>query len=171
MKLINPVLGIDGSGQINLGGQALDLRLATSIDKSGQGSGSVVQLNGIPVPVRISGSWSKLKVSPDTSGIQSALKAELGNKLKDQLSEKIGGDAGAILGNVLGVPTTTAPAPSTPTPTEGSAPATVEPETKAPVTLEGVAEQAAKDALGDLFKKKKKTEVPVPTEPEPAPPE
>ncbi|MBU2605916.1 MAG: AsmA family protein [Alphaproteobacteria bacterium] len=171
MKLINPVLGIDGSGQINLGGQALDLRLATSIDKSGQGSGSVVQLNGIPVPVRISGSWSKLKVSPDTSGIQSALKAELGNKLKDQLSDKIGGDAGAILGNVLGVPTTTAPAPSTPTPTEGSAPATVEPETKAPVTLEGAAEQAAKDALGDLFKKKKKTEVPVPAEPEPAPPE
>jgi AsmA protein len=171
MKLINPVLGIDGSGQINLGGQALDLRLATSIDKSGQGSGSVVQLNGIPVPVRISGSWSKLKVSPDTSGIQSALKAELGNKLKDQLSDKIGGDAGAILGNVLGVPTTTAPAPSTPTQTEGSAPATVEPETKAPVTLEGMAEQAAKDALGDLFKKKKKTEVPVPSEPEPAPPE
>ncbi len=167
MKLINPVLGIDGTGKINLGGQSLDLRLATSIDKSGQGSGSVVQLNGIPVPVRVSGSWSKLKVSPDTSGIQSALKAELGNKLKGQLSDKIGGDAGQILGTVLGVPASPSPAPAQePVPENGAAPATAEPETKAPVTLESAAEQAAKDALGDLFKKKKKKEEPVPAEPE-----
>ena len=167
MKLINPVLGIDGSGKINLGGQALDIRLATSIDKSGSGSGSVVQLNGIPVPVRVSGSWSKLKVSPDTSGIQTALKAELGNKLKDQLTDKIGGDAGSILGNVLGVPSTSTPDPATPSPdTEtGAEPATEQPEAKAPVTLEEAAEQAAKNAIGDLFKKKKKEE-PAPAEPE-----
>ena len=166
MKLINPVLGIDGSGQINLGGQALDLRLATSIDKAGQGTGSVVQLNGIPVPVRISGSWNKLKVSPDTSGIQSALKAELGSKLKDQLSDKIGGEAGAILGNVLGVPATPSPTPEpTPATPDGAAPETAQPEAKTPVTLESAAEQAARDALGDLFKKKKKVE-PAPAEPE-----
>ncbi|KJS37945.1 MAG: hypothetical protein VR74_06780 [Hyphomonas sp. BRH_c22] len=163
MKLINPVLGIDGSGKINLGGQALDLRLATSIDKAGTGSGSVVQLNGIPVPVRVSGSWSNLKVSPDTSGIQAALKAELGSKLKDQLSDRIGGDAGDILGTVLGVPATpaTPPAPDTADP----ATAQPEPEPKAPVTLEDAAEEAARNALGDLFGRKKKEE-PAPAEPE-----
>jgi AsmA protein len=164
MKLINPVLGIDGSGKINLGGQTLDLRLATLIDKSGSGSGSVVQLNGIPVPVRVSGSWSNLKVSPDTSGIQAALKAELGNKLKDQLSDRIGGDAGAILGNVLGVPATPSPTPA-PEPSEGAEPATAQPEPKAPATIEEAAEQAAKNALGDLFRTKKKEE-PAPAEPE-----
>ncbi|MBU1286215.1 MAG: AsmA family protein [Alphaproteobacteria bacterium] len=150
MKLINPVLGIDGSGQINLGGQALDMRLATSVDKKGQGDGSVIQLNGIPVPVRISGAWTNLKVSPDTSGIQSALKAELGNKLKDELTGKIGGDAGSILGAVLGGnQTQTAPA------TDGSQPATKTP------TIEDAAEQAARDALGGLFNKKKKKEEPA----------
>tara|TARA_R110000787_G_scaffold26154_2_gene73323 strand:+ start:22278 stop:24830 length:2553 start_codon:yes stop_codon:yes gene_type:complete len=157
MKLINPVLGIDGSGKINLGGQALDLRLATSIDKAGTGSGSVVQLNGIPVPVRVSGTWSNLKVSPDTSGIQAALKAELGNKLKDQL----GGEAGAILGNVLGVPAT----PDKTGAPDSADPATAQPEETAPVTLEDAAEEAARNALGDLFGNKKKKE-PAPAEPE-----
>tara|TARA_R110000787_G_scaffold93939_1_gene196336 strand:+ start:30722 stop:33310 length:2589 start_codon:yes stop_codon:yes gene_type:complete len=154
MKLINPVLGIDGSGKINLGGQALDLRLATSVDKKGHGDGSVIQLNGIPVPVRISGAWTNLKVSPDTSGIQSALKAELGNKLKDELTGKLGGDAGAILGSVLGGNQTATPA------TDGATPDAAQPETKAP-TLEDAAEKAAIDALGGLFNKKKKKEEPA----------
>ena len=95
MKLLNPVLGVDGSGKINLGGQSLDLRLATSIDKSGKGDGSVVQLNGIPVPIRVSGSWTNVKVSPDLSGVQSALEAELGNRLRDELTKRLGGGDGS----------------------------------------------------------------------------
>lgn len=158
MKLINPVLGIDGSGKINLGGQALDLRLATRLDKAATGAGSVVQLNGIPVPVRVSGAWNNLKVSPDTSGIQDALKAELGNTLKDQLADRIGGDAGAILGNVLGVP-------AAPAETDAQEPLNAEPEPEAPVTLEDAAEQAARNALGDLFGRSKKAE-PAPAEPQ-----
>ena len=152
MKLINPVLGIDGSGKINLGGQALDVRLATSVDKKGQGDGSVIQLNGIPVPVRISGAWTNLKVSPDTSGIQSALKAELGNKLKDELSGKLGGDAGSIIGSVLGG-SQAQPAPAA----DGSTPETAQP---AP-TIEDAAEKAAINALGGLLSKKKKKEEPT----------
>ena len=157
MKLINPVLGIDGSGKINIGGQSLDMRLATSVDKKGKGDGSVIQLNGIPVPVRISGSWTKLKVSPDTSGIQSALKAELGNKLKDELTGKLGGDAGAILGTVLGG-NQAQPAPAT---TDGTTPEATQPATKAP-TVEEAAEKAAINALGGLLNKKKKKEEPAP---------
>ncbi|WP_162173751.1 AsmA family protein [Hyphomonas johnsonii] len=169
MKLINPVLGLDGSGQINLGGQSLDLRLATSIDKSGQGTGSVVQLNGIPVPVRLSGSWSNLKVTPDLSGVQAALKAELGNKLKDQLTNKLGGDAGAILGNVLGTPSSTAPATTPPsdTPPADTAPTDTAPAEPQPATaqpsVEDLAEKAARDAIGGLFNKKKKPEDPAET--------
>ncbi len=170
LKLLNPVLGIDGSGQINLGKQKLDLRLATSIDKQAVGDGSVIQLNGIPVPVRLSGDWSNLKVSPDLDGVKSALKAELGGQLRDELSDRLGnqlgGNAGGILGDVLGVPrkTETPTAPPADTPSETNAPvpqSDAETDTKAPDrvdprdAIEDAAEQAAKDALGGLFGRRK----------------
>ncbi|CAN0380578.1 unnamed protein product, partial [Scytosiphon promiscuus] len=85
MKLLSPILGVDGTGQINLAGQSMDLRLATSVDKSAQGQGSVVQLNGIPVPIRISGAWTNPKVTPDLSGVSSALKAEFGSRVLEEL--------------------------------------------------------------------------------------
>ncbi len=176
MKLLNPVLGIDGTGVINLGGQSLDLRLATSIDKKGTGAGSVVQLNGIPVPVRLSGSWSKLKVSPDFSGVQAALQAELGARVVDGLTGKLGGngsgDLGGTLGNAiggaLGLPAKPATTPS------GTAPETTPDaaaETAAPTpqpTLEDVAKEQALKALGDAFgSKEKKPADPAPaTDPE-----
>ena len=154
MKLLSPVLGIDGSGTINLGGQSLDLRLATSIDKKAQGQGSVVQLNGIPVPVRLSGSWNNLKVSPDMSGVRAALQAELGGRLIDQLggSNEDGtrSDAGNIIGDIIGVPRNETPAtPETPADQDAQEP---------PKTTEEQVEDAARDALKDLFGRKKKEE-------------
>ena len=175
MKLINPVLGVDGAGEINIGGQSLDLRLATSIDQKGQADGAVVQLNGIPVPVRISGNWTSLKLSPDLSGVQTALRQELEGQVRDEINTRLGdeidgrlgGVAGGVLGDVLGVkkPEDTAPEetpsdasqPSTP---DGTEPETSEtnPETPAepepePETLEEAAEDAVKDAIGGLFKR------------------
>jgi AsmA protein len=153
LKLISPALGIDGTGNIDIGGQKLDIRLATAIDKKGQGAGSVVQLNGIPVPVRLSGSWSQLKVTPDFSGVQAALEAELRGKLTNEI------------GNLIGVPAKPAPTGTTPTdPATGTsatpaAPRDVEQE------LEDAAEKAARDALGGLLGRKPK---PAPV-PEPVP--
>jgi len=106
MKLLNPVLGIDGSGKINLAGQSMDLRLATSVDKAAQGQGSVVQLNGIPVPVRISGAWDNPKVTPDLSGVTNALKAELGSRVLQELGlTEAGGSEGteSVINGLLGV--------------------------------------------------------------------
>lgn len=152
LKLLNPVLGIDGSGQIDLAGQALDLRLATSIDPNAVGDGSVVQLNGIPVPVRISGPWRNLKLSPDVSGVTSALRADLEGQLRDEignrLSKELNGQAGGILSGVLGGQTDNAdPAPDT---NEGEETQSAQPEK--PTSLE----DAAEDALKDLFGRKKK---------------
>lgn len=153
LKLLSPVLGIDGSGKIDLGGQSLDIRLATAIDRSGQGQGSVVQLNGIPVPVRLSGSWDALRVTPDFSGVQSALQAELTGRLQQEVNDRAGDVAGAIIGNILGGGTQ--PTPQTPpaTPEDTEAPA-APPQTPAPSAeqqLEAAAEKAARDALGNLF--------------------
>ncbi|MBI1254127.1 MAG: AsmA family protein [Hyphomonas sp.] len=136
LKLISPALGIDGTGSIDIAGQKLDLRLAAAIDRKGQGDGAVVQLNGIPVPVRLSGNWNKLKVTPDFSGVQAALEAEL----KDRLLEGItGGQRG------------TGTAPAAPATGGAGAPG----GTAAPVSpeqqLEDAAAKAARDALGGLL--------------------
>ncbi|MFN4184317.1 MAG: AsmA family protein [Hyphomonas sp.] len=152
LKLLSPVLGIDGSGKIDIGGQSLDVRLATAIDKSGQGQGSVVQLNGIPVPVRLSGSWDSLKVTPDFSGVQSALQAELTGRLQQEVSDRAGDVAGSIIGNIIGGGTQVTP--QTPPATPEAAPTGTEPQTPPPSAekqLEDAAEKAARDALGNLF--------------------
>lgn len=154
MKLVSPVLGIDGSGTINLGGQSLDLRLATSIDKKAQGQGSVVQLNGIPVPVRLSGAWNNLKVTPDMSGVQAAIQAELGGRIIDQLGGRnedgTRTDAGNVIGDILGLPKSETPSGSeTASPEE---PANAEPApAAAPEPPEKRVEDAARNALKDLL--------------------
>ena len=151
MKLLSPVLGIDGTGNINLGGQTLDLRLATSIDKKGQGSGSVVQLNGIPVPIRLSGSWSKPKVTPDLSGVTNQLKQDLTGQILEGITGKSGSSGGANpLADILGTSGSTKPDTSS---TDGSADAPAKEQTP-----EDLAEQAAREAIGGLLFGKKKTE-------------
>ncbi len=170
MKLLNPVLGLDGTGRINLAGQSLDLRLATSIDTHASGAGSVVQLNGIPIPVRLSGSWNSLKLTPDFSGVQDALVAQASGRVRDEIAGRIGeqlggdGDAvGGLLSDALGIPRREeppAPAEDIPPPadtTEESQPPAVDasdPEEE-PQTLEDTAEDLARDALSDLFGRKK----------------
>lgn len=158
LKLLSPVLGIDGTGKIDLGGQSLDIRLATAIDRTGQGQGAVVQLNGIPVPVRISGSWDALRVTPDFTGVQQALQAELAGRLQDQITGRTGDSAaGAIIGNIIGG-SRTQPAPegtdTAPAPDSADEAAAPEPQPPAPTVekqLEDAAERAARDAIGSLF--------------------
>lgn len=154
MKLLSPVLGIDGTGNINLGGQTLDLRLATSVDKKAQGSGSVVQLNGIPVPIRLSGSWTSPKVTPDLSGVTDALKADLQGKLLQDLTGTSGDATANPLADILGLPGSSGKSAAA---SEGDAAQDSASEEKQ--STEDVAKKAAEDAIGNLlFGKKKKTE-------------
>lgn len=159
LKLLNPVLGIDGAGRIDIGGQALDVRLAAAIDRTGQGQGAVVQLNGIPVPIRLSGSWDSLRVTPDFSGVQSALQAELAGRVQQELTNRTGDVAGSIIGGILG-----GGAPQTP-PAEDAEEAPATPQQTPEQRLEDAAERAARDALGGLFGRR-----PSPSQPPAAPP-
>jgi len=143
MKLLSPILGVDGTGQINLAGQSMDLRLATSVDKSAQGQGSVVQLNGIPVPIRISGAWTNPKVTPDLSGVSSALKAELGSRVLEELGVSNSAGSGRtedVIGGLLGIKKPDPEAPTDDAPAETSA------------------EDVAIKALGGLLNNRKKKE-------------
>ncbi len=124
MKLLSPILGVDGTGQINLAAQSMDLRLATSVDKSAQGQGSVVQLNGIPVPIRISGAWTNPKVTPDLSGVSSAFKAELGSRVLEELGVSNSAGSGStedVIGGLLGIKKPDPEAPTDDAPAETSA--------------------------------------------------
>lgn len=143
MKLLSPILGVDGTGQINLAGQSMDLRLATSVDKSAQGQGSVVQLNGIPVPIRISGAWTNPKVTPDLSGVSSAFKAELGSRVLEELGVSNSAGSGRtedVIGGLLGIKKPDPEAPADDAPAETSA------------------EDVAIKALGGLLNNRKKKE-------------
>ena len=102
MKLANSVMDVTGSGQLNLGGRSLDLKLTPAIDRTGQSSASVVQLNGIPVPLRVSGGWSSPSFSPDFSGVRSALESSLRDRAIDAISGNGDSEIGSIVSGVLG---------------------------------------------------------------------
>lgn len=101
LSLVNSVMTVSGAGQIGLGGRTLDLKLTPAIDKAGQGNAATVQLNGIPVPLRVHGSWNAPQFTPDFSGVQSALAANVRDRAASELQERIGGELGSIASDVL----------------------------------------------------------------------
>jgi AsmA protein len=162
LKLDSPAFAIDGTGTIDIGSQRLDLRLTTSIDRKGKGQGAVVELNGIPVPVRLSGSWNQLDITPDFSDIQTALEAELKARLASEITSRAGDAAGGLMGAMTGVEPTLGNdiQPVSDPETQEVDPPALTPEQQ----LESAAERAARDAIGGLFGRRK----PAP-EPEPGP--
>lgn len=155
MKLANSVLDVTGTGQINLGGRTLDLRLVPAVDRTGSGSASTVQLNGIPIPLRVSGNWAAPSFSPDFSGVQAALRQQIRDQAVDRLSERLDGDLGSIVSGALGRdrPATTTDnasgeaSGSETSPDEASETADAE-ETP---QEENPREKLVKDALGSIF--------------------
>lgn len=168
-RLDNPVLTLEGSGRIDLGARTLDVGIVPRLDTSGQGQGSAVQLNGVPIPFRIRGDWLAPKLAPDTQMVQNILREDLTSRARDEIRSNIGGDvAGSVLGEILGVPApkeapppageteATAPDGSAEAVPAGDAEPAAEPSESAEPAdpediIRGAAENAARDALGDLF--------------------
>ncbi|MCF6353773.1 MAG: AsmA family protein [Candidatus Polarisedimenticolaceae bacterium] len=98
----SPFLRVDGKGQVDLVQEQLDYRLTTTIVKSmeGQGSSDMQDLMGVPVPVKISGSFANPKVRPDmdelgkqllTGKVEQKIEEKLKGKLPDDVKEKLRG--------------------------------------------------------------------------------
>ncbi|MEM5517558.1 AsmA family protein [Henriciella sp. AS95] len=102
LVLANNVLNVSGAGQINLGGRSLDIKLTPAIDRTAQGEASTVQLNGIPVPLRVSGNWLTPQFSPDFSGVRAALQQKVRDRATDAIAGQIDGDIGSIIAGALG---------------------------------------------------------------------
>jgi len=170
MEILSSTFGANGLGQINLGGQTLDMALRIAADTNARGELKDVQLNNVGIPLRITGPWTSPRIVPDTS----ALTQLLAGQALDRFGNIIGGGAGnndvtnavtSVLGNVIGNNTGARPVPppinQSP---NGQPPANGQPEDKTPEkkpetveeAVEDVVEDLAKDALGGLFGRRKK---------------
>jgi len=182
-NLTNPVVSLEGSGSINLGARTLDVGIVPRLDTSGQGAGSSLQLNNVPIPFRIRGNWLSPSLTPDTQMIRSILRQDVETRARDAIRDEVGDELGGLLEGVLGTPRPAWPAPSEPEPapeSETEAPATepeaeTEPET-APTpaqrpedVVEDLAREAARDALGGLFGNRSREEPEETPEEEEAP--
>ena len=155
-SMTNPVLSLSGDGSINLGAQTMNVGIVPRVDTSGAGAGSALQLNGVPIPFRIQGSWTSPKLTPDTNLIQAILRQDVGNRI----GQEIGGDAGNIIGGIIGGqrPGQTtgsgsgqAQTPATPSGEDTTAGETATTARTPEQQLEDAARDAARNAIGDLF--------------------
>ncbi|MEL7108460.1 MAG: AsmA family protein [Pseudomonadota bacterium] len=102
LRIDNPVVGITGAGSIDLGSRTLDIRLTPRVDVAAGGAGSTLGLANIPIPVRVYGSWSQVQFGLDSSAVQAELTARLRGQAATEITNAIGGDAGAIIGGIIG---------------------------------------------------------------------
>ncbi|MEO1406699.1 MAG: AsmA family protein, partial [Pseudomonadota bacterium] len=98
LDLINSAVSASGDGIINLGEQTLNMGLQFAADTSGAGQLSDIQLNGLPIPLRVSGSWTSPSIVPDTRALTQALAGQQIDRLTDSLGGEVGGALSGILG-------------------------------------------------------------------------
>jgi len=95
LSLKSPLLRITGKGEVSLPKETIDYLLTTKIVGSleGQGGGALKDLQGVAIPVRIGGTFSKPTYTPDLSAaLGEAAKAKVQEKVeekKQELQEKV----------------------------------------------------------------------------------
>ena len=151
----------DSRGDIDIGNERINYVAKPSVVRSlkGQGGADLDSLSGVAIPVKISGTFADPKYNLDYAAVAAAL-------AKSNLLDKVGGEKGAALKEILGgdkleglkgllgkkkstVPT--APADSNvpaAAPADGTTPAPAE----QPKSLEDQAKDKARDKLKKLFK-------------------
>jgi len=146
-----PLLRLNGAGTIDLPKEAIDYGLKVVLvgTSKGQGSKDLSDLNGLTIPVKITGSFDNPKPSVDLASLfKEKAKEELKAKAADKLKEQLGGDLGGLLGGALG---TTASEPAA-APAESTASEPVaEPEPAPAKSIEDQAKDALKDKLKGFF--------------------
>lgn len=168
LRLLSPFIRLDGQGLIDIGGQSIDMRIAPRAVRSAQGQGGDAALQGLGVPFRVSGPWSRVRFAPALGDV---VQNELRNRAREVLRDQQPGSPLATLGDALfgRAP----PAEEPPAAPEGETPAAT-PATPAPTpAAEPPPPRQPADILSDLLRRRQKTPTPpAPAEPpaEPAPP-
>ena len=72
LQMVSPLLRVTGGGSVQLPPRTVDYTIKPKVVASLEGQQQSAQaLNGIEIPVRISGSWAKPKIEPDLKGVLS----------------------------------------------------------------------------------------------------
>lgn len=152
LKLDNPVVGVTGSGSINLAARSLDISLTPRFDLQAQRQGSTIGVDDIPIPVRISGAWTAPKFSFDTRALQNELTLRARGRLADEIAGQVDGPLGNVLGEVIGgLRSPPAQPQTTPEDTPDSNAATTPPESPPKSIEDELKDRAIDGALGAIF--------------------
>ena len=150
LRLLNPLVRLDGQGLIDIGGQSIDMRIAPRAVRSLQGQGGDATVAGLGIPFRVSGPWAHVRFAPALGDVvQNELRARMGGVLGQAQS---GGGLGALGDALFG---RTPAAPSAP---GGETPAASTPAATPATPPAPTPEQRARDALGGLFGTRPKQE-------------
>lgn len=149
---------VEGSGQIDLGNQTLDVRLRPkTVGDNAKG------LAAFGIPLRFTGPFGAAKPQLDSDFLGQVIQARAAAEAQSLISDRIGGTGGDVVGGVLG--SILGGKSQTPTPTDDTSPTEpTESETPDPSETpdasesddeEPTAEEKVEDALRGLFGRKK----------------
>jgi AsmA protein len=69
LRLLSPSLTVTGGGRVELAQRRLDYTVRTKIAANGPREGSIINLAGLEIPVRIEGPWEKPTFTPNLTGV------------------------------------------------------------------------------------------------------
>jgi AsmA protein len=151
VKLDNPVLSATASGSVSLAAKTLDIRFTPRVDANAKGGGNTIGLSGIPIPIRISGTWANPQYGLDTSAVRAELTARARGTVADTIRDRVGGDVGGIIGDIVGGQRTQSPA----APSQDGTQVEAAPEKSLEDELK---DRAVEGALGAIFGRNKEEE-------------
>ena len=108
----SPLLRVEGNGKVNLISEAIDYSIKSTLvgTLKGQDGNELGDLKGIPIPIRVTGTFGDLKFIPDIKSLVEARarlelekqKEKLEAKLQEELQDKLGGAIGEKLRDAVG---------------------------------------------------------------------
>jgi AsmA protein len=96
-----PAFRVEGNGTINIPASSLDyqVRVAVVETSSGQGGADLAALRGVTVPVRVTGTFDKLRYQVDVASLMAELaKSKLGDRARDEVNKVVPGLGDALKG-------------------------------------------------------------------------
>jgi AsmA protein len=91
-ELVSPLLRVDGQGETHLLDQTLDFEFITRVVASLSGQGAEEDLKGLPIPLKVSGSWRQPKYKLELKKlVESQAKKDSTSQLKESLEGKLKG--------------------------------------------------------------------------------
>ncbi len=85
MRLAAPLMRIEGSGTVSLASQQLNKRILVRVVPTLQGQGSEFAKLGIPIPIRVAGTFGNLRYGLDDAGLADDVKKRSGEILKEAI--------------------------------------------------------------------------------------